>query len=104
MYRPIDMKKTGLRIKKMLSEAGYDVKYIQSYLHLACPQSIYRWFKGKILPSVEHLSALSELLHVSMNELLVLQGAAGIYRCDLEQYEFKEERLLAYATMLREAA
>ncbi len=104
MYRPIDMKKTGLKIKKMLSEAGYDVKYIQSYLHLSCPQSIYRWLKGKTLPSVEHLSALSELLHVSMNELLVLQGESVIYRCDLERYYLNCERLLTYATMLRKAA
>lgn len=53
----------------MIKAAGYDVKYIQQYLHLSCPQSIYRWFKGKILPSVEHLSALSILLGVHMEKL-----------------------------------
>ena len=46
---------------------------IQKYLHLSFPQSIYRWFKGKILPSVEHLCALSRLLNVHMEEFLVLQ-------------------------------
>ncbi len=56
------------------------------------------------MPSVEHLSALSELLHVSMNELLVLQGTTEIYRCDLEQYDLKYGRFLAYATMLRKVA
>ena len=30
--------------------------------------------KGKILPSVEHLCVLSELLNVHMEDLLVLQG------------------------------
>ncbi len=104
MYRPIDMEKTGARIKEMLNRAGYDVKYIQSYLHLSCPQSIYRWFKGKTLPSVEHLSALSDLLHVNMNELLVLQGATETYRKNLKQYDPKSRRLLAYAAMLQEVA
>ena len=47
MYQPIDQVKTGIKLKMMLKTAGYDVKYIQEYLHLSCPQSIYRWFKGK---------------------------------------------------------
>ncbi len=104
MYRPIDMEKTGIRIKQMLNRAGYDVKYVQSYLHLSCPQSIYRWFKGKTLPSVEHLSALSELLHVSINELLVLKDAMDTYRCDWERHGSIDRRLLVYAKMLREVA
>ena len=74
MLQPIDQVKTGIKLKKMLKAAGYDVRDIQEYLHLSCPQSIYRWFKGKILPSVEHLCALSKLLNVHMEDLLVLQG------------------------------
>ena len=74
MYQAIDQERTGLKLKMMLRRAGYDVKYVQNYLSLSCPQPIYRWFKGKILPSVEHLCALSRLLHVHMEELIVLKG------------------------------
>lgn len=74
MYQSIDQERTGLKLKMMLRRAGYDVKYVQNYLCLSCPQPIYRWFKGKILPSVEHLCALSRLLHVHMEELIVLKG------------------------------
>ena len=74
MFQPIDQVKTGIKLKKMLKAAGYEVSDIQKYLHLSCPQSIYRWFKGKTLPSVEHLCALSKLLNVHMEDLLVLQG------------------------------
>ncbi len=74
MYQPIDQVKTGIKLKMMLKSAGYEVRDIQEYLYLSCPQSIYRWYKGKILPSVEHLYALSKLLNVHMEELLVLQG------------------------------
>lgn len=74
MYQPIDQVKTGIKLKMMLKAAGYEVRDIQEYLHLSCPQSIYRWYKGKILPSVEHLCALSKLLNVHMEDLLVLQG------------------------------
>ena len=71
---PIDQAQTGQKLKIMLKLAGYDVKYIQEYLNLSCPQPIYRWFKGQNLPTVEKLYALSILLGVHMEELLVLQG------------------------------
>jgi len=59
-YPNIDMKMTGLRLKRLISNAGYTVKDIQNYLHLSCPQPVYRWYKGLILPSVDNLFMLSE--------------------------------------------
>ena len=104
MYQPIDQVKTGIKPKMLLKAAGYDVKYIQEYLHLSCPQSIYRWFKGKVLPSVEHLCALSKLLNVHMEDLLVLQGEAVIYsKIDLLD-DSTTKRLLTYAKYLQKVA
>lgn len=74
MYQPIDQIKTGIKLKMLISAAGYEVKDIQEYLYISCPQPVYRWFKGKILPSVEHLCALSKLLNVHMEDLLVMRG------------------------------
>lgn len=71
MYENIDMKKTGILLKETIEKAGYTVKDIQKILHLSCPQPIYRWFKGIILPSVDHLYVLSRLLKIHMEDLLV---------------------------------
>ena len=71
MYENIDMKKTGILLKETIENAGYTVKDIQKILHLSCPQPIYRWFKGIILPSVDHLYVLSRLLKIHMEDLLV---------------------------------
>lgn len=79
MYQPIDQIKTGKKLRVMLEMAGYDVKSIQEYLHLSCPQSIYKWYKGKALPSLEYVSALSDLLDVHMEELIVLQNESFIH-------------------------
>lgn len=104
MFQPIDQVKTGIKLKKMLKAAGYEVRDIQKYLHLSCPQSIYRWYKGKILPSVEHLCALSRLLNVHMEELLVLQ------RQDMEEViveamdDARAGRLLSYIKYFMEAS
>ena len=71
MYENIDMKKTGILLKETIEKVGYTVKDIQKILHLSCPQPIYRWFKGIILPSVDHLYVLSQLLKLHMEDLLV---------------------------------
>ena len=81
MYEHIDMKKTGILLKYRIEKAGYTVKDIQKILQLSCPQPIYRWFKGMILPSVDHLYVLSRLLKVHMEDLLVPQCERKSNKC-----------------------
>ena len=78
------MKQTGIRIKHIVEATGYTPSMIQEYLHLSCVQPIYRWYKGKILPSVDHLLMLSELLNVHMEDLLVKKNAVPVIY-DIEQ-------------------
>ena len=101
MYQPIDPIKTGAKIKRILKAAGYEVRDIQKYLHLSCPQSIYRWFKGKILPSVEHLCALSRLLNVHMEDFLVLQEQSIEDNIGEAIGDARTRRLLSYMKCLQ---
>ena len=96
-YPNIDMIQTGIRLKNMLESAGYTPRIIQDYLHLSCVQPIYRWYKGKILPSVDHLFMLSELLNVHMEDLLVKKNAVSVIY-DIEQCyaQAAQKRFLAY--------
>ena len=71
MYTSIDMYKTGCKIKECIKDAGYTVKDLQKYLHMSCPQPIYRWLNGKTLPSIDNLYAICILLGVHMEELIV---------------------------------
>lgn len=101
---PIDQQRTGHKLKIMFKLAGYDVKYIQEYLNLSCPQPIYRWFKGQNLPTVEKLYSLSMLLGIHMEELLVMQGQPmniGLYKVAKEPMD---KRLLYYAQRLQKVA
>lgn len=95
-YPNIDMLRTGRRLKQMLESAGYTPRMIQEHLHLSCVQPVYRWYKGLILPSVDHLFALSELLKVHMEDFLVKKSALMIY--DIEQYcsQNTQERFMEY--------
>ena len=77
-YPNIDLQQTGRKLKHILESAGYTPRMIQEYLHLSCVQPIYRWYKGVILPSVDHLLMLSELLNVHMEELLVKKSVVPV--------------------------
>ena len=96
-YLNIDMQQTGRKIKYMIESASYTPRIIQEYLHLSCVQPIYRWYKGKILPSVDHLFMLSELLNVHMEDLLVKKNVVPMMY-DIEQCyaQDAQKRFIAY--------
>ena len=96
-YPNIDMQQTGRKLKYIIEKSGYTPRTIQEYLHLSCVQPIYRWYKGLILPSVDHLLMLSELLDVHMEDLLVKKNAMPIIY-DIERYnmEAAQKRIILY--------
>lgn len=62
VYTTLDAVPTGRKIKKVLTEKGYSVRKIQMMLNLSCPQPIYRWIKGKAMPSIDNLYMLHRIL------------------------------------------
>ena len=103
-YPNIDMKQTGIRLKSVIESAGYTPRIIQDYLHLSCVQPIYRWYKGKILPSVDHLLMLSELLNVHMEDFLVKKDIWSVL-CDIETccLHTARKRYMAYYNFIYES-
>ena len=95
-YQNIDMLETGKKMKTLLESAGYTPRMIQDYLHLSCVQPIYRWYKGLILPSVDHLFMLSQLLQVHMEDFLVKKNEIITYHIEIQNPQAAQERLLAY--------
>ena len=103
-YPNIDMIQTGLKLKMYIDNSSMSVKDIQEYLHLSCPQPIYRWINGKILPSVDHLFMLSELFGTHMEELLVKKQngvSTELVFCADKSFE---DRIIFYYRKLSELA
>lgn len=96
-YPNIDLQRTGQKMKRMMESAGYTPRMLQEYLHLSCVQPIYRWYKGKILPSVDHLFMLSELLGVHMEDFLVKTNVIPVIY-DIEHYcsRITQKRVMLY--------
>ena len=67
------MEKTGLHLKELCNKNDITVAELQELLHLKCPQSIYRWFKGETLPTIDHLIILTHRMKIPVEELIVLK-------------------------------
>lgn len=69
---------------------NYNLKKVQEDYQAVCDEiariqlellwaAIYKWQRGESLPSVDHLFALSRLLQVSMQEILVESGQVFLF-------------------------
>lgn len=67
----IDPAATGRNIMRLRLEQGLTVRDVQVFFGFEEPQAIYKWQSGKSLPTVDNLYALSALLDVRMDEILV---------------------------------
>lgn len=70
-YPVIDMVRTGQNIKRIMQFKGLTVKDVQEFLELSTPQSIYHWFDGRNLPTIDNLYALSELFQMPADAMLI---------------------------------
>ncbi len=71
LFPVIDPEATGRNILRLRKARGLTVRDVQEYFRFGEPRVIYKWQKGQCLPTVDNLYALSRLLQVSMNEILV---------------------------------
>ena len=73
VFPVINMAATGRVIEQRRKAAGLTVKDVQAYFGFEYPQAVYKWQHGECLPSVDNLLALSRLLRVPMEDLLVYE-------------------------------
>lgn len=70
-YPVIDTDATGRNIDHMIRNSSYSVTDVADYLGTTS-SLVYRYMRGEVLPSTDRLLALSVLLGVTVNDLLVI--------------------------------
>ena len=80
MYLSIRQEETGLKIKRLLKDNGYSVKDVQNIMGFENPQAVYKWLAGRSLPSLDNLIILSRILHISIEDILVIDGDVVFFR------------------------
>ena len=101
-YPVIDLAATGRCIERQRRQAGLTVKELQSYFGFEYPQAIYKWQHGECLPTVDNLLALSRVLQVKMEDLLVYedQEVFHFYTHAIKQTENQTICRAVYAEVL----
>ena len=94
IYLSIKPKETGNKIKKLIRENGYTVRDVQGAMGFENPQAIYKWMAGRSLPSLDNLIVLSRLLHISMENILVIDGDVVFYGILNQQFNDNERKIV----------
>lgn len=74
----IDTVLSGQRIRNIMVKNGYSVEELRESLYMSCPQTIYRWFWGEAVPSVDNLYVMSKLFGIHMEDMLVERKSVPI--------------------------
>lgn len=93
----IDIKRTGKRLQNMCEAHNMTASDLQKLLHLGSVQAVYHWFRGDRLPNLDNFYAISRLLNVPMDDLLVGQADIDMLCLNLEfEITRSGERILRY--------
>ena len=70
-YPVIDPVGTGINLKTLITDNGYTIAGIGRKLGIADMSALYKWLRGDTLPGIDNMLALSILLNVTINDILV---------------------------------
>ncbi|MBO4729572.1 MAG: helix-turn-helix transcriptional regulator [Spirochaetaceae bacterium] len=70
--RPVlDLDATGAKIKTLMKQRGISPRQLQLILNFPYVQTVYNWFAGKNMPTIDNLVVLAQILGVPMDEIVV---------------------------------
>ena len=67
----IDIRATGQGIRNLAKERKITAEEIQKRMGFTTRTPIYKWFNGQTLPSLDNLLILSEMLGVTVEEIII---------------------------------
>lgn len=73
----IDVKATGVNIRKLREQRGLTVKDVQQFFGFEMPQAVYRWEAGINLPTVDNLYLLAGFFGVKIDDILIPRRVGG---------------------------
>ena len=67
----LDLDATGAKIKTLMKQRGITPRQLQLILNFPYVQTVYNWFAGKNMPTLDNLVVLAQVLDVAMDDLVV---------------------------------
>ena len=75
-FPSIDMAATGANIAALRRTAGMSVVDLQNIFGFSTPQAIYKWQRGKAMPTLDNLVVLAAVFGVSMDDIIIRTDAS----------------------------
>ena len=54
MFPTINLRETGINLRRIMDKRGIEPKDVQKYLNLASVQSVYNWCNGFNMPTINN--------------------------------------------------
>ncbi len=102
MFPIINVKETGINLRRIIDKRDITVKDVQQYLGLSSVQSVYHWLNGISMPTIDNLYALSQLLCVPIDAIVRGNRTSMIPECIPLISEPQDGRLFTYYKKLNE--
>ena len=67
----LDLDATGAKIKTLMKQRGITPRQLQLILNFPYVQTVYNWFAGKNMPTLDNLVVLAKVLDVVMDDIVV---------------------------------
>ena len=67
----LDLAATGAKIKTVMKDKGITARELQIIIDFPYVQTIYNWFAGKNMPTIDNLVVLAKILAVPMDDLVI---------------------------------
>ena len=75
-FSTINLRETGINLHRIMNKRGITPKDIKEFLNLGSIQTVYNWFNGLNMPTVDNLYALSLFLQDAIDEIFCGNGRA----------------------------
>ena len=102
MFPAINLKETGINLRRIMDKRGVSAKDIQEYLNLTSVQSVYNWCNGINMPTIDNLYALSQLFQLPIDA--IVRGNRKAIIPELIIMDARERRLWMYYRKISELA
>ena len=100
MFPVINLKETGINLRRIMDKRGISARDVQEYLNLASVQSVYNWCSGINMPTIDNLYALSQLFQMPIDAIVRGNRRAIIY--EPLMMSARERRLWMYGKKIYE--
>lgn len=100
MFPTINLKETGINLRRIMDKRGISARDVQEYLNLASVQSVYNWCSGINMPTIDNLYALSQLFQLPIDA--IVRGNMKAFIPEPLIISAKERRLWMYCKKIHE--